>query len=92
MFPNSKLLQVSGLLLTTLFDRNKGGSAPISGIEALVHNMLNDKHGNYDDHDDHDHGEYDEGDGWKNGIDLRLFYSYRNFLKKQMQYNMNLRG
>ena len=54
--------------------------------------MLNDKHGNYDEHDDHDHGEYDVGDGWKNGIDLRLFYSYRNFLKKQMQYNMNLRG
>ena len=54
--------------------------------------MLNDKHGNYDEQDDPDHGEYDEGDGWKNGIDLRLFYSYRNFLKKQMQYNMNLRG
>ena len=51
--------------------------------------MLHDKHANYDEHDDHD---YEDGDGWKNGLDLRLFYTYRNFLKKQMQYNMNLRG
>ena len=56
----------------------------------MVHNMLHKEH----DHqaEQADHGNQEDGDGWKNGIDLRLFYSFRNFLKKQMEYNMDLRG
>ena len=73
-------------------------SSPISGIEAMVHNLVGDEYGNHgqgDEHDDHENG--DEHDDHENGDEqdhyqLWLFYSYRNFLKKHMQYNMHLRG
>ena len=86
-------LQLPGiLLLSTLHACSEGGSAaaPIPVLEAMVHNMLHHKNGDQDDQEVY--GNHGDGDGWRSGIDLRLFYSYRNFLKNQMRYNMNLRG
>ena len=93
------MLQVPGILLvSTLHDSSEGGAAaaPIPVLEAMVHNMLHHKNGDQDDQngdqDDEVIGNHGDIDGWRNGIDVRLFYSYRNFLKNQMRYNMDLRG
>ena len=93
------MLQVPGILLvSTLHDSSEGGAAaaPIPVLEAMVHNMLHHKNGDQDDQngDQYDEviGNHGDIDGWRNGIDVRLFYSYRNFLKNQMRYNMDLRG
>ena len=79
---------MSGIfLLLTLLDCIEGGpilmhhNAPISGIAAMVHNMVHDEPPN------HPHHYGGEEEIWK-----RLFYSYRSFLQKEMRYNMNLRG
>ena len=56
-------------------------SAPISGVAAMVYNMVHDDPINHHDDDDKD------DEIWR-----RLFYSYRNFMQKQMKYNMHLIG
>ena len=56
-------------------------SAPISGVAAMVYNMVHDDPINHHDDDDTD------DEIWK-----RLFHSYRNFMQKQMKYNMHLIG